>query len=129
MKSLNIKLSAAIVTIAALSAGTASAAGVQTLHSGDVETMHLWHGNGAGLEGADRIALIGKRKAQAKPITVTYDEATVARTNMRRAEAGTSIVTVNADRRQDRDERTNAPVFAATKKPVQAAGIGAPKAN
>jgi hypothetical protein len=130
MKSLNIRLTiAAIAAACALSGGVAAAAGVQTLNSGDVETMHLWHGNGAGLEGADRIALIGKRLGQAKPIAVTYDEQTIKRTNMRRAEVGITLVTVNADRGQDRDERTGAPVFAATRKPYQAAGTPAPKAN
>jgi hypothetical protein len=48
---------------------------------------------------------------------------------MRRAEAGTSLVTVNAERIGIRDERTGAPVFAAARKPVQAAGAAAARAN
>lgn len=121
--------SASALALAALLAGAAAAAGTQTLNSGDVDTMHLWHGRGAGLEGADRVALIGRKQTLAKPIVVTYDEVTVARTNMRRAEAGTSLVVVNAERTGVRDERTGAPVFAATKRPVQAAATAAPRTN
>jgi hypothetical protein len=130
MNARTLKLaSATALALAALLAGAASAAGTQTLNSGDVDTVHLWHGRGAGLEGADRVALIGKKQPLAKPIVVTYDEVTVARTNMRRAEAGTSLVTVNAERIGIRDERTGAPVFAAARKPVQAAGAAAARAN
>jgi hypothetical protein len=121
--------SACTLALAALLTGPASAAGGQTLNSGDVDTMHLWHGRGAGLEGTNRVALIGKQQALARPIVVTYDEVTVARTNMRRAEAGTSLVTLRADRTAVQDERTGAPVFAAAKKPVQAAGTPTPRAN
>jgi hypothetical protein len=130
MNARTLKLaSASALALAALLAGPAFAADTQLLNSGNVDTMHLWHGRGAGLEGSDRVALIGKKPALAKPIVVTYDEVTVARTNMRRAEAGTSLVTVNAERITVSDQRTGAPVFAAAKKPVQAAGTAAPRAN
>jgi hypothetical protein len=100
-------ITAAFAIVASLS-GTAVAGGPRVLLSSNLDQVQLWHGRGAGLEGADRIAHIGKAGESQKPITVTYDRAVVERTNMRRAEApDNTLVRIVFDR--EVMARTNMP--------------------
>jgi hypothetical protein len=119
-----LAISAALALTAGLT-GTAAAGGPRLLQSGNLDQVQSWQGRGAGLEGADRIAHIGKAGATQKPITVTYDRVVTERTNMRRAEApdNTSVRIVF-----DREvmARTNMPGAFEKDEPTQAAAVPGP---
>jgi hypothetical protein len=112
MKCIQLRRTALAITAAlAVTAGlseSAVAGGPRLLQSGNLDQVQSWHGRGAGLEGADRIAHIGKTSASQKPITVTYDRVVTERTNMRRAEApDNTVVRIVFDR--EVMARTNMP--------------------
>jgi hypothetical protein len=119
-----LAIAAALAATAAVS-GTAVAGGPRLLQSGNLDQVELWQGRGAGLEGADRIAHIGKAGASQKPITVTYDRAVVERTNMRRAEAPDhTTVRIVFDR--EVMARTNMPGAFEKDEPTQSAAVSGP---
>jgi hypothetical protein len=118
----------AVATALALGAslsGSAIADGSRILHSGNLDNVGQWHGQGAGLEGADRIANIGAAGVSQKPVTVTYDRGVVERTNMKRAEApDNTVIRIEFDR--EVMARTNMPGAFEPKEPTQSAAAPAP---
>src|SRR5512139_3720028 len=129
MKSIQLRRSALAITaalaVAAALSGTAAAGGPRLLQSGNLDQVQLWQGRGAGLEGSDRIAHIGKADASQKPITVTYDRVVTERTNMRRAEApDNTTVRIVFDR--EVMARTNMPGAFEKDEPTQSAAVPGP---
>jgi hypothetical protein len=119
-----LAITAALAVTAGLS-GTAVAGDPRLLQSGNLDQVQSWHGRGAGLEGADRIAHIGKAGSTQKPITVTYDRVVVERTNMRRAEAPDNTnVRIVFDR--EVMARTNMPGAFEKDEPAQSAAVPGP---
>lgn len=120
MKS-NVKVQVALAAaIGVLSIGSALAGG-DTLRSGDVDTMSQWYGHAGGLQGSDRVMVLGKTTSARNEVGITYDKDVAQRTNMPRDSASTSG-TAGIAYDKDVAERTN---MQRSQKsvPIQEAGV------
>ncbi len=119
------KLLASAVAAAAAIGITTAFADSSVLTAGDVSTIDQWYGRAGGLVGAQRIAAL--RANDANPgITVTYDRAVAARTNMSLDRPTHEGVTVTYDKEVAARTNMGRSQDAGA---VRAAGTQAPKAN
>jgi hypothetical protein len=103
----NMKVQVAVAAaIGVLSIGSALAGG-DTLKSGDVDTMGQWYGNAGGLQGSDRVMVLGKATSGGKDVGITFDKDVAQRTNMQRDSATNGTAGIAYDK--DVAERTNLP--------------------
>lgn len=125
MKS-NLKVQVAVAAVlGALSVGSA-VAGSDILKSGNVEQMSQWYGNAGGLQGTDRVMVLGKSSSEGKEVGIAYDKDVAERTNMQRGEATHNEVGVTYD--ADVAARTNMQ-RATTPADKATAGIEGSKSN
>ena len=110
---------AVAAAIDALSIGSAIA-GSDVLKSGDVDQMSQWYGNAGGLQGSDRVTVLGRSTSGAKDVSITFDKDVAQRTNMQRESASTGTAGIAYDK--DVAERTNMQRDQKSA-PVQAAGV------
>ena len=120
MKS-NLKVQVALAAVlGALSIGSA-VAGSDILKSGDVDQMSQWYGNAGGLQGTDRVMVLGKSTTSAgKEVGIAYDKDVAERTNMPRQEVPSTTAGITYDK--DVAERTNLP-RGQKSTPIQEAGV------
>ncbi|HTO43423.1 MAG TPA: hypothetical protein VML56_05050 [Burkholderiales bacterium] len=119
MKS-NLKVQVAVAAVlGALSVGSA-VAGSDILKSGNVEQMSQWYGNAGGLQGTDRVMVLGKSTSEGKEVGIAYDKDVAERTNMPRHEAPSTTAGIAYDK--DVAERTNLP-RGQKSTPIQEAGV------
>ena len=119
MKS-NLKVQVAVAAVlGALSLGTA-VAGSDILKSGDVDQMSQWYGNAGGLQGSDRVMVLGISSLAGKEVGIAYDKDVAERTNMARHEASSTTAGITYDK--DVAERTNLPREQKST-PIQEAGV------
>lgn len=102
---LKVQLAVA-AAIGALSIGSAVAGG-DVLRSGDVDQMSQWYGNAGGLQGSDRVTVLGKSTTGTKQVGITYDKDVAQRTNMPRDSASSKDIGIGYDK--DVADRTNLP--------------------
>ncbi|HTS53813.1 MAG TPA: hypothetical protein VMH26_11105 [Burkholderiales bacterium] len=116
----NLKVrAAAAAAIGALSIGSA-VAGSDVLQSGDINTMGQWYGHAGGLQGSDRVMVLGKPTSDAKQVGITFDKDVAQRTNMPRDSAPSGTAGIAYDK--DVAERTNMP-RGQKSTPIQEAGV------
>jgi len=119
MKS-NLKVQVAVAAVlGALSMGSA-VAGSDILKSGDVDQMGQWYGNAGGLQGTDRVMVLGKSASAGKEVGIAYDKDVAERTNVPRHEVPNSTAGIAYDK--DVAERTNMP-RGQKSTPIQEAGV------
>ncbi len=117
----NLKVQVAVAAaIGALSIGSAIAGG-DVLKSGDVDQMSQWYGNAGGLQGSDRVMVLGKATSAGKEVGITYDKDVAQRTNMQRDSAPSGTAGIAYDK--DVAERTNLPRGQKSAPPIQEAGV------
>ena len=115
----NMKLQIAVAAaVGVLSIGSAIT-GSDALKSGDVDQMSQWYGNAGGLQGSDRVTVLG-RSAGGKDVGITFDQDVAQRTNMQRDSTSTGTAGIAYDK--DVAERTNMP-RGQKSAPVQEAGV------
>jgi hypothetical protein len=106
MKS-NMKVQVAVAAaLGVLSMGSA-VAGSDILKSGDVDQMSQWYGNAGGLQGTDRVMVLGKSGSAGKEVGIAYDKDVAERTNMQRNQVPSGTASITYDK--DVAERTNSP--------------------
>jgi len=115
---LKVQLAVA-AAIGALSIGSAVAGG-DVLRSGDVNQMSRWYGNAGGLQGSDRVELLGKTTTGNQQVGVAYDKDVAQRTNMPRESASSKDIGIAYDK--DVAERTNLP-RSDKSTPIQTTGV------
>jgi len=119
MKS-NLKVQVAVAAmLGALSVGSA-VAGSDILKSGNVEQMSQWYGNAGGLQGTDRVMVLGKAATAGKEVGIAYDKDVAERTNMQRHQVPSGTATIIYDK--DVAERTNSQ-RGQKSTPIQEAGV------
>ena len=104
MKS-NMKVQVAVAAVLGLLSVGSAVAGSDILKSGDVEQMGQWYGNAGGLQGTDRVMVLGKSAAAGKEVGIAYDKDVAERTNMQRNQVPSGTATIIYDK--DVAERTN----------------------
>ena len=116
----NLKVQVAVAAVlGALSAGSA-VAGSDILKSGNVEQMSQWYGNAGGLQGTDRVMVLGKSASESKEVGIAYDKDVAERTNMPRHDVPSTTAGIAYDK--DVVERTNLP-RSQKSTPIQEAGM------
>src|SRR5215471_9177360 len=119
MKS-NLKVQVAVAAvIGALSIGSA-VADSDILKSGNVEQMSQWYGNAGGLQGTDRVMVLGKATTAGKEVGIAYDKDVAERTNMQRSQVPSGNAAIIYDK--DVAERTNSQ-RGQKSTPIQEAGV------
>jgi hypothetical protein len=119
MKS-NLKVQVAVAAvIGALSIGSAVADG-DILKSGNVDQMGQWYGNAGGLQGTDRVMVLGKATTAGKEVGIAYDKDVAERTNMQRSQVPSGTAAISYDK--DVAERTNSQ-RGQKSTPIQEAGV------
>jgi hypothetical protein len=82
--------------------------------------MGQWYGNAGGLQGSDRVTLLGKATSGGKGVGITFDKDVAQRTNMQRDSAPSGQAGIAYDK--DVAERTNMP-RGQKSAPIQEAGV------
>ena len=119
MKS-NLKVQVAVAAVlGALSVGSA-VADSDILKSGNVDEMSQWYGNAGGLQGTDRVMVLGKATSAGKEVGIAYDKDVAERTNMPRHQVPTSTAGIAYDK--DVADRTNMQ-RSEKSTPIQEAGV------
>jgi len=119
MKS-NLKVQVAVAAvIGALSIGSA-VADSDILKSGNVDQMGQWYGNAGGLQGTDRVMVLGKATTAGKEVGIAYDKDVAERTNMQRSQVPSGNAAIIYDK--DVAERTNSQ-RGQKSTPIQEAGV------
>ena len=119
MKS-NLKVQVAVAAVlGALSVGSA-VADSDILKSGNVDEMSQWYGNAGGLQGTDRVMVLGKSTFAGKEVGIAYDKDVAERTNMPRHEVPSTTAGIAYDK--DVAERTNLQ-RGQKSTPIQEAGV------
>ena len=119
MKS-NLKVQVAVAAVlGALSVGSA-VAGSDILKSGNVDQMSQWYGNAGGLQGTDRVMVLGKSTSAGNEVGIAYDKDVAERTNLPRHQATTSTAGIAYDK--DVADRTNMQ-RSEKSTPIQEAGV------
>ena len=106
MKS-NMKVQVAVAAVLGVLSMGSAVAGSDILKSGDVDQMSQWYGNAGGLQGTDRVMVLGKSGSAGKEVGIAYDKDVAERTNMQRNQVPSGTASITYDK--DVAERTNSP--------------------
>src|SRR5262245_17800808 len=117
---LNLKVQVAVAAVLGVLSIGSAVAGSDILKSGNVEEMSQWYGNAGGLQGTDRVMVLGRSTAGGKEVGITYDKDVAERTNMSRHEVPSTSAGIAYDK--DVADRTNLP-RAQKSTPIQEAGV------
>jgi len=104
MKS-NLKVQVAVAAVLGVLSMGSAVAGSDILKSGNVDQMGQWYGNAGGLQGTDRVMVLGKSTSEGKEVGIAYDKDVAERTNMQRHQVPSGTAAITYDK--DVAERTN----------------------